>query len=114
MPHQKMSLDEILAQYSPENQEPKTSVGRVDAQKILNSTVDAPVKTEEKEAPQRPTVSHEKSSLFDDALRKPQPADEYKPADLSRHRISVVDKNNVGEIKTVLPKKQEPEMEMIF
>ena len=110
MPHQKMSLDEILAQYSPENQEPKTSVGRVDAQKILNSTVDAPVKTEEKEASQRPTVSHEKSSLFDDALRKPQPADEYKPADLSRHRISVVDKNNVGEIKTVLPKKQEPEL----
>ena len=107
MPDQKVSLEDILDQYSPENESPKTSVGRVDAQKIINSTVEAPDMTQKTEP--RPAVSHERSALFDGALRKAA-ADEYKPADLSRHRISVVDKDNIGEIKTVLPKKQDPEL----
>ena len=32
MPDQKLSLEDILNEYSPENQSPKTQVGRVDAQ----------------------------------------------------------------------------------
>ena len=42
MPDQKMSLEGILEQYSPKNEKPKTTVGRVDAQKIINSTIESP------------------------------------------------------------------------
>ena len=49
MPDQKVSLEDILDQYSPENEIPKTSVGRVDAQKIINSTVEAPDMTKKAE-----------------------------------------------------------------
>ena len=40
MPEKKPSLEEILDEYSPESS--NVSVGRVDAQKILNSTVQLP------------------------------------------------------------------------
>ncbi|MBR1823748.1 MAG: hypothetical protein IJ779_05890 [Ruminococcus sp.] len=40
MPEKKPSLEEILEEYSPESS--NVSVGRVDAQKILNSTVQSP------------------------------------------------------------------------
>lgn len=108
MPDQKVSLEDILNEFSPDSNEPNKSVGRVDAQKIINSTVETP---DMAQAPvSRPAVSHERSALFDNALRNDSPADEFKPADLSRHRISVVDKDNISEIRTVIPKKLDPEL----
>ena len=98
MSEQKPSLEAILDEYSPDNQEPKTKVGRVDAQKILNSTVEAPDIVEK--AKSRPPVSHEKSALFDNALRSDTPADDVKPADLSRHKIAVVSSDAMSEIRT--------------
>ena len=103
MPDQKMSLEDILKEYSPESGAPKTSVGRVDAQKILNSTVEAPELAPPEKS--RVTLSHEKSSLFDNAHRQAEPADEYKPADLSRQKISVVGKEAAGEIRTTTVRK---------
>ena len=104
MPDQKLSLEDILNEYSPENEEPRTSVGRVDAQKILNSTVDKPIGSQVPKNKHAP-VSHEKSTLFDSAHRQPNPADEYKPADLTRHRISVVGNDTVSEIRSSTNKK---------
>lgn len=106
MPDQKLSLEDILNEYSPQNEKPKTSVGRVDAQKILNSTVASP-KTSTKTNPKPPPASHKKSGLFDSALRQSTPADEFKPADLSKKRISVVDNKNVGPIRTVTSHKKD-------
>lgn len=106
MPDQKLSLEDILNEYSPQNKNSKTSVGRVDAQKILNSTIETP-ETVPKEKLKPAPVSHEKSSLFEGALRKSVPADEFKPADLSKKRISVVDNKNVGPIRTVTSHKKE-------
>lgn len=103
MPDQKLSLEDILNEYSPENKSPKTHVGRVDAQKILNSTIQAPEKNVS--SVKQPASSHERSNLFDGALRQPTPADEFKPEDLSKKRISVVDKNNIGSIRTVTHQK---------
>ncbi len=103
MPDQKLSLEDILNEYSPENKSPKTHVGRVDAQKILNSTIKAP--EENASSVKQPASSHERSNLFDGALRQPTPADEFKPADLSKKRISVVDKDNIGSIRTVTHQK---------
>ena len=98
MSEQKPSLEAILDEYSPDNEEPKTRVGRVDAQKIINSTVESPDIVEK--AKSRPPVSHEKSALFDNALRSDTPADDVKPADLSRHKIAVVSSDAMSEIRT--------------
>ena len=106
MSEQKPSLEAILNEYSPDSQEPKTKVGRVDAQKILNSTVDSPDIVEK--AKSRPPVSHEKSALFDNALRNDSPADEVKPADLSRHKIAVVSSDAMREIRTNPQRKVVP------
>ena len=100
MSEQKPSLEAILDEYSPDNEEPKTRVGRVDAQKIINSTVESPDIVEK--AKSRPPVSHEKSALFDNALRSDTPADDVKPADLSRHKIAVVSSDAMSEIRTNL------------
>lgn len=105
MPDQKISLEDILNEYSPQNEKPKTSIGRVDAQRILNSTAVSPPPS--KVIPKASPVSHKKSDLFDGALRQPTPADEFKPADLSKKRISVVDNKNVGPIRTVTSHKKE-------
>ena len=98
MSEQKPSLEAILDEYSPDSNEPKTRVGRVDAQKILNSTVKAPDMVEK--ARSRPPISHEKSALFDNAHRNDSPADEVKPADLSRHKVAVVSSDAMSEIRT--------------
>ena len=60
MPDQKMSLEGILEQYSPKNEKPKTTVGRVDAQKIINSTIESPDLLHREAAP--PPISHEQYS----------------------------------------------------
>lgn len=105
MPDNKMSLENILDEYSPESSEPKTSVGRVDAQKIINSTVEAPELGPRER--QKITLSDEKSSLFDGALRQAEPANEYKPADLSRQKISVIGKEAAAEVRSTTVRKPE-------
>lgn len=106
MPDNKLSLEDILNEYSPQNENSQTSVRRVDAQKILNSTVttSSTIKPRNVSPPQ----SHKKSDLFENALRQSSPADEFKPADLSKNRVSVIGKKNVGEIRTVTSHKKEP------
>ena len=97
MSDQKPSLEDILDEYSSENKETKAA-GRIDTQKILNSTVKSKELTEK--AKSLPPVSHERSALFDNALRNDSPADEIKPADISRHKIAVVSSDAMSEIRT--------------
>ncbi|MBR3759870.1 MAG: hypothetical protein IKK47_02625 [Ruminococcus sp.] len=103
MPDQKLSLEDILNEYSPKSQE---GVRRIDAQKILNSTVNSNTSAPKQRA-DRPAVSHKKSELFENALRQSVPADDFKPADLSKERVSVVENKNVGTIRTISPHKKE-------
>lgn len=98
MPDQKLSLEEILNEYSPDNESPKTRVGRVDAQKILNSTIESPVLS--RTEINKTTVSQKKSTLFDTALRQPNPADEVKPADLSKNKVAFVSSEAMSEIRS--------------
>jgi len=97
MSDQKPSLEDILDEYSPDSNDVRAA-GRVDTQKILNSTVEAPDIVEK--AKSRPPISHEKSALFDNALRNDTPADEVKPADISRHKIAVVSSDAMSEIRS--------------
>lgn len=105
MPDQKVSLEDILNEYSPENSRPKTNVGRVDAQKIINSTVKEP---EEQTKPEKkPARSHQKYSLYENPRRTSSPANEYKPVDLSQIKVTTVGKENISQIRTVPPKALE-------
>ncbi len=105
MSDQKPSLEDILDEYSP-NSSHTRAAGRVDTQKVLNSTVDTPDIVQK--AKSRPPISHEKSALFDNALRNDKPADEFKPADISRHKIAVVSSDAMSEIRANPQRKAVP------
>ena len=105
MSDQKPSLEDILDEYSPNSCHTRAA-GRVDTQKVLNSTVDTPDIVQK--AKSRPPISHEKSALFDNALRNDKPADEFKPADISRHKIAVVSSDAMSEIRANPQRKAVP------
>lgn len=93
MPDNKFSLEDILNEYSSDSSQP---VGRVDAQKIINSTLPNPVKKEP--SPPRTAVSHEKNELFYDDDKKPDFTSD--PTELSRKKIVSATSNGLSEIKS--------------
>ena len=105
MPDKKMSLENILNEYSPDNNTPNNNSDRINTQKILNSTIKAAENAQPDN--KRVTIQDERSDLFDSAHRQPVPADEYKPADLSKQRISVVGKEAANEIITTTTRKSD-------
>ena len=105
MPDQKPSLEDILDEYSP-NSSNISNANTNDTREILNSAVETPDIAQK--AKSRPPVSHEKSALFDNALRNDNPADEIKPADISRHKIAVVSSDAMSEIRTNPQRKVTP------
>ena len=92
MPNNKLSLEDILNEYSSNSSQP---VGRVDAQKIIISTLPSPVKKES--PPTRPAVSHEKNELFYDDDKEPDPPP--APAELSRKKVVTTTPNGLSEVK---------------
>ncbi|MBQ8961452.1 MAG: hypothetical protein IJ071_09640 [Ruminococcus sp.] len=105
MSDQKLSLEDILDQYTPEDEEaPAPHVGRVDAQKIINQTI-AKTEAEAAAAAQQKPVSHEKNELFDGAKRSQEPANEFKPADLSKKTVAFVSSDGLSEIRSAPVKK---------
>ncbi|MBQ1463857.1 MAG: hypothetical protein IIZ18_03515 [Ruminococcus sp.] len=104
MPDNKMSLEDILNEYSPENGGETPHVGRIDAQKAVNSVLKDPTHIEpEPETPKKP-VSHEKNDLFDNASRSPRPADQVQPLDLSRKKVVIADNDGVKTVSA--PKRK--------
>ncbi len=93
MPDNKFSLEDILNEYSNDSSQP---VGRVDAQKIINSTLPKTVKKEP--SPSRTTVSHEKNELFYDDDKKPDFTP--KPAEFSKKQVVAATANGLSEIKS--------------
>ncbi len=102
MSDQKLSLEDILNQYSPGTDTSTQHVGRRDAQKVINTTLPDPVK--QKQPPQkRKTVSHEKRELFDEIPADRQPANEYKPVELSVKKTGFAGNDGLSEVKTETP-----------
>lgn len=98
MSEQKFSLEDILNEYSPENDSPQTNVGRIDAQKIINSTVDDPSRI--KREPKKAYVKENSVPSFEGALRSSTPVNDFKPADLSKNKVSIVNASSVNEVRT--------------
>ena len=76
MPEKKPSLEEILDEYTPDSS--NVSVGRVDAQKILNSTVNLP-----------------------DLSKMAESAQKNKGIISQNKKVTMVDSDAVGEIRSV-------------
>lgn len=99
MPDNKISLENILKEYSPDTEKADTPhVGRADAQRVINSTLPEPEK--EAPAPKPPAVSHERHELFDEPAEKLPSADEYKPEIISRKRTGFAGSEGLEDVKT--------------
>ena len=97
MSDNKLSLEDILNEYSPDpNDTSSTHVGRVDAQKIINSTLPNPVRDKPRT---RTAVSHERNELFDDN-KEHTPANEVKPAELSRKQVAFASSDGLSDVKS--------------
>ena len=103
----KLSLEDILDEYKTDPNDSSTAhVGRVDAQKIINSTLPDPVKIAA-EIPK--AVSHEKNELFDSDEIKGIPANEIRPAELSRKTAAVAGEDGIKEVRSAHPADMCPE-----
>lgn len=105
MPDQKLSLEDILDEYSPESKS-KASVrdGRLETEKLLTSA--ERLNQAPQEAPLDDNSSlktlrkHGKTGLGDGTLRRPNPANDVKPSDLARSKVSFVNSEAMSEIRT--------------
>lgn len=100
MPDNKLSLENILKEYSSDNA--PIHVGRRDAQKIINSTLPDNSPQKKDETP-RPAVSHEKNELFDG--EKESPDIKPNPEELSRKKIITAGSDGLNEVKPRRSKK---------
>jgi len=101
MPDQKLSLEEILDEYSHSTEDSGAPhVDRVDAQKVINSTLPDP--TKEPPPPKPQPVSHERRELFDEPAERKPSADEYKPETISRKRTGFAGNDGL-EVKAETP-----------
>lgn len=97
----KLSLEDILDEYKADpNDNSTVHVGRVDAQKIINSTIPSPVKVTA-EIPR--AVSHKKNELFDSSKGKGVPVNEIRPAELSRKKAAIAGDDGISNIKSTHP-----------
>lgn len=102
MPDKKLSLENILKEYSSDTDN-SMHIGRRDAQKIINSALpdSSPPKKEE---PPRPAVSHEKNDLFY-GDSKGSPEIKPNPDELSRKKVVMANQDGISEVKPRRSKK---------
>ncbi|MDD6279577.1 MAG: hypothetical protein PUA81_07305 [Oscillospiraceae bacterium] len=113
MADSKLSLEDILNEYSPEKDAPeKTNESRLETEKLLNSAekLSTPAVYEEVAAnsinAQTTLRKHGNSGLSDGTLRRPNPANDVKPSDLSRSKVSFVNSEAMSEIRAASQAQQ--------
>ncbi len=111
MANQKMSIEDILKEYSSGtagSSGVSENNSRLETEKLLNSaerTLSPPPSTEDilKEAQQlqsRQTLRrHDKPRISENPLRRPEPANEVKPADLARSTVAFADSEQMNRIR---------------
>ncbi len=104
MSKQKLSLEDILDEYSTDekNSQSKTTGNRLETEKILNSAdkINAPPDSKEEKV-KRIIRNHTKSpKIGDGTLRRPNPANDVKPADLARSKVSFVNSSALSQLRS--------------
>lgn len=94
MPEQKMSLEDILNEYSSDSPKADSNNGRLETEKLLNSAekLSGSKSAEDiiKETDNLKNLHKHSKRELDNPLRRPNPANDVKPADLSRNKVSFV------------------------
>lgn len=108
MADHKLSLEDILDEYSPErknNDNSKDYDSRLETEKLLTAAEklnaaqiveDKPVNSISHQTTMR---KHSAVKLADTSLRRPQPANDVKPSDLSRSKVSFVNSEAMNRIR---------------
>lgn len=112
----KLSLEDILNEYSPERSDQKDKPeSRLETEKLLSSAAKLNLPDDREEeaansiAAQSNLRSHVSSKLNDGTLRRPNPANDVKPADLSRSKVSFVNSEAMNEIRAASQAQQTAE-----
>lgn len=113
MPDKKFSLEDILDEYSPETNKRNTDSpeGRLETEKLLNSAEKLSGSRESSDnvntlRAQKPARKHGRTALADAPLRRPNPANDVKPSDLSRSKVSFVNSEAMSEIRSASQNRQ--------
>lgn len=110
-----MSLEDILNEYSPSDNNDTSPESRIETEKLLTSAerLNSPPVYENEAAnsisSQATLRKHGNSGLSDGTLRRPNPADDVKPADLSRSKVSFVNSDAMSEIRSASQLRQAAE-----
>lgn len=108
-----LSLEDILDEYSPQKEEQMDDSynGRLGTEKLITSAEKLNVKKAE-EIVAANSISapstlrrHGRSGLSDGTLRRPNPADDVKPSDLARSKVSFVNSEAMAEIREASGKR---------
>ncbi|MBQ8296386.1 MAG: hypothetical protein IJX77_01220 [Ruminococcus sp.] len=105
MSDQKMSLEDILNEYSPESKAARSvRDGRLETEKLLNSADKLSGKAAETITDGGDdgvkTLRKHSRTGSEGMLRRPNPADDVKPADLARNKVSFVNSDAMNKIRT--------------
>ena len=103
MSNQKPSLEDILDEYnSADSSVSPDKNDSLETAKLLNSAdkINSPPKYNEHKS-RRIVRNHSKSMLSDDSpLRRPNPANDFKPSDLSRSKVSFVNSSAMNNLRS--------------
>lgn len=102
MPDNSLSLNDILKEYSQEDDGNTPHIKRADAQKVINTTLPDPTGFEKPKSPPAPPkpISHERNELFDSYNDPEPPPEPVSPEKVSRKEVAVVNAQGLSEIKT--------------
>lgn len=108
-----LSLEDILDEYSPEAKAENSDSysGRLGTEKLITSAEKLNAAKAEEIAAANSIGApatlrrHGRTGLADGTLRRPNPADEVKPSDLSRSKVSFVNSEAMSEIRAANSKK---------
>lgn len=106
----KVSLEDILDEYTTGSSNEESNAKK---QKVIRDTLEETakikaVRTEEHKRPV-PAQSQGKPELFEGAKRRRSPADDVKPTDLSRKKVTLTDHETAREKPEPVPHAQEEE-----
>lgn len=104
MTQQKFSLEDILEEYSnaPKN-DAKAGSGRLETEKLLTSADKLSSTPSVRDVPDGSehlkNLRKHSHSASDKMMRRPNPADDVKPSDLSRNKVSFVNSEAMSELR---------------
>ena len=116
MSNQKPSLEDILDEYdSADSASGSRKKGDFETAKLLNSAdkINSPPEIKQDKT-KRVIHNHSKLRLGDGTLRRPNPANDYKPSDIARKQVSFVNSSAMNNLRAAKPSDKTPGYDSAF